>query len=221
MKVRMDKIRILIVDDHEIIYRGIKDLLQNEVEYKIEDYAVNGKEAIVKARQIIPDIIFMDISMPEMNGIEAIKVLSAELSDTKLIVLTQHDEGEIILQAMKAGAHGYLLKNSTKEQFIFAMQQVLSGKRYLNDETSRKMIDLTLNKFEQERSENEIYLTRREKEIIRKIYEDKSNHQIAEDLNISLRTVETHRRNIMQKLKVTTVIGLLKIAAKLNLITLK
>jgi len=217
----MDKIRILIVDDHEIIYRGIKDLLQNEVEYKIEDYAVNGKEAIVKARQIIPDIIFMDISMPEMNGIEAIKVLSAELSDTKLIVLTQHDEGEIIFQAMRAGAHGYLLKNSTKEQFIFAMQQVLSGKRYLNDETSRKMIDLTLNKFEQERSENEIYLTRREKEIIRKIYEDKSNHQIAEDLNISLRTVETHRRNIMQKLKVTTVIGLLKIAAKLNLITLK
>jgi len=217
----MDKIRILIVDDHEIIYRGIKDLLQNEVEYKIEDYAVNGKEAIVKARQIIPDIIFMDISMPEMNGIEAIKVLSAELSDSKLIVLTQHDEGEIIFQAMRAGAHGYLLKNSTKEQFIFAMQQVLSGKRYLNDETSRKMIDLTLNKFEQERSENEIYLTRREKEIIRKIYEDKSNHQIAEDLNISLRTVETHRRNIMQKLKVTTVIGLLKIAAKLNLITLK
>jgi len=221
MKAGMNKIRILIVDDHEIIHRGIKDLLQNEMDYKIEGYAFNGKEAIVKARQIIPDIIFMDLSMPEMNGLEAIKILATELTETKFIVLTQHDENEIILQALKTGAHGYLLKNSTRKQFINAMQQALTGKFYLGEEISQKMVEITMNKLEQEQTENEIYLTRREKEIIKKISEDKSNQQIADELNISLRTVETHRRNVMQKLKVTTVVGLLKIATKLNLITIK
>lgn len=217
----MKKIRILIIDDHEIIHRGLMDLLQLETEFQIEGHAYNGKEAIEIARELNPDIIFMDISMPVMNGIEAIKILAPELPDTKFIVLSQHDENEFVLQALKAGAHGYLLKNSTKEIFIKAIQQVLSNNRYLDAETSQKMIDVTVKNLNNEQSDSEIYLTRREKEIIKGIAEDKSNKQIADELNISLRTVETHRRNVMQKLKVNTVVGLLKIAVTRNLVSLK
>lgn len=217
----MNKIRILLVDDHEIIHRGIKDLLQVETEYQIVGHAYNGKEAIKKTRELIPDIVFMDISMPEMNGIEAIKVLAPEMPDTKIIVLTQYEDDEFVLSALKAGAYGYLLKNSNKKLFIEAMQQVLSNNRFMDAETSQKMINVTMRNLNTDESAGDIYLTKREKEIIEKISEDKSNQQIADEMNISLRTVETHRRNVMQKLKVTTVVGLLKTAIKLNLISLK
>ena len=217
----MKKIRILIVDDHEIIHRGVMDLLQNEKEYTVDGHAYNGKEAIEKARELLPNIIFMDISMPVMNGIETIKTLAPELPDTKFIVLSQHDENEFVLQALTAGAHGYLLKNSTKDVFIEAIRQVMANNRYLDAYTSQKMIEVSMKNLHADQSVSAIYITRREKEIIRKIAEDKSNQQIADEMNISLRTVETHRRNVMQKLKVNTVVGLLKIAIKLNLISLK
>lgn len=220
-KYKMKKIRILIVDDHEIIHRGIKELLQTEEEYLIEGYAYNGKEAIEKTKELKPDIVFMDISMPIMNGIEAIRAMAPVLSDTKIIVLTQHDEFELISQALKVGAHGYLLKNSTKESFILAIKQVLSNNRFLDTEASEKIIKATMQNFNSAQSDNSVFLTKREIEIIKLIYEDMTNNELADKLNISHRTVETHRRNLMQKLNIKSTVALIRWAIQNKLVSFK
>lgn len=213
-------IHILIVDDHEIIHRGLKELLLSETEYQIKEHAYSGLEAIEKSRKIKPDIIFMDISMPDMNGIEATKVIKQESPKSKIIILTQHDEPEYVFQALKEGASGYILKNTSTEQLVYAMQEVLADKRFLNEEITQKFLSATLTEREKLKSSiSGIYLTKREKEILKLISEDFNNNQIADKLSLSLRTIETHRRNIMQKFKVNTVVGLLKAAAKNNLIS--
>lgn len=216
----METVKLLIVDDHELIQNGIRDMLKPIKRFKIVANAMNGKEAIEKAREFKPDIIFTDISMPVMNGIEATKIITSENPEIKILALTQHEENEYVLQFLNAGGDGYLLKNSTKDDFIEAIDTVLAGNRYLSKQVSEQMISNLVNKSaaSTEDSEN-IHLTKREKEIIQKIADDLSNQQIADELHISLRTVETHRRNIMQKLKVKTVVALLKYAALHNIIS--
>jgi two-component system, NarL family, nitrate/nitrite response regulator NarL len=219
----MKTIKILIADDHELIYNGIRDMLKSIKSYKIIGMATNGREAVDKAMELNPDIIFMDISMPIMNGIEATKIIAEKIPEIKILALTQHEENEYVLQILKAGGFGYLLKNSKKDEFINAIETVLSGKKYLSKKISEQMIDNLV--YEEQKAkvseDNEIPLTKREKEIIQKIADDMSNQQIAVELHISLRTVETHRRNLMQKLKVNTVVSLLKYAAQHNIISFK
>ena len=218
----MDKTKILLVDDHELILNGIVSMLKTIRKLIIVGQARNGKEAVEMAMELKPDIIIMDISMPVLNGIEASKQIMASLPDTKILALTQHEEDEYILQILRAGGYGYLLKNSKKEQFIDAIETVLRGEKYF----SSKVTDLLLS--EMLKSENarekqdtaEVHLTKREIEIIRKIAEEMSNQEIADELHISLRTVETHRRNIMQKLNVKSVVSLVKYAVQNNIITL-
>lgn len=216
----METVKLLIVDDHELIQNGIRDMLKPIKRFKIVANAMNGKEAIEKAREFKPDIIFTDISMPVMNGIEATKIITSENPEIRILALTQHEENEYVLQFLNAGGDGYLLKNSTKDDFIEAIDTVLAGNRYLSKQVSEQMISNLVSKStaSAEDSEN-IHLTKREKEIIQKIADDQSNQQIADELHISLRTVETHRRNIMQKLKVKTVVALLKYAALHNIIS--
>lgn len=217
----MEKINILIVDDHEVIHNGIRDILRSQNNYVIVGNAYDGEEAITKALELKPDIIFMDISMPKLNGIEAIKVIAQKLPETKMLALTQHEENEYILQILKAGGNGYLLKNSKKEEFIEAIESVIQGERYLSSELSERMINNVLEQAESQKNTNqdEIHLTRREIEIIQKIADDKSNLEIADELYLSVRTVETHRRNLMQKLKVNSVVALLKYATQNKIIT--
>jgi len=214
----METINILIADDHEIIHNGIEDILRLNKSFKIVGHAFNGQEAVDKALSLSPDVIFMDISMPILNGIEAIKILNKKLPETKIIALTQHDDNEYVSQALKAGAMGYLIKNSKKEEFYNAIETVLRHKRYLSGELSEKMIDKVLNQNSAIHEQDSIHLTRREIDILQKISDDRNNQEIADELHISLRTVETHRRNLMQKLKVNTMVGLLKYASKNNLI---
>lgn len=217
----MEKINILIVDDHEVIHNGIRDILRSQNNYVIVGNAYDGEEAITKALELKPDIIFMDISMPKLNGIEAIKVIAQKLPETKMLALTQHEENEYILQILKAGGNGYLLKNSKKEEFIEAIESVIQGERYLSSELSERMINNVLEQAESQKNTNqdEIHLTRREIEIIQKIADDKSNLEIADELHLSVRTIETHRRNLMQKLKINSVVALLKYATQNNIIT--
>lgn len=218
----METIRILIVDDHQLILNGISEMLRPYKKYKIIGKAMNGREAVDKAIELEPDIIFMDISMPEMNGIEATSRIVEQKPEIKIIALTQHDENEYVIQILKAGGSGYLLKNSKKEVFEEAIDAVLAGKKYLSKEISDQMInDILLSPEKHSSDQEDIHLTKREIEIIRKIADDMSNQQIADKLNISLRTVETHRRNLMQKLKVNSVVALLKYAAKRDLISFK
>lgn len=217
----METINILIADDHEVIHNGIEDILKSHSNFKIVGNAFNGEEAIEKALQLKPDIIFMDISMPEITGIEAIKILSKKLPGTKIIALTQHEENEYVIQTLKAGGKGYLFKNAKKDEFINAIETVIKGGRYCCNKFTEQMVDAMLLKETGNENENNINLTNREIEIIRKIAQDKNNQEIADELSISLRTVETHRRNLMQKLKAKSVVSLLKYAAKKNIIDFK
>jgi DNA-binding NarL/FixJ family response regulator len=215
----MSQIRIVIVDDHEIIHNGITNILKSESSYEIVGHAFNGEDAVKLATELIPDVIFMDISMPVLNGIEAIKQIKTIQNHIKIIALTQHNDSEYIQQVLIAGGDGYLLKNSKKEEFIEAIKTVLENKRFLSYEVSDLLINSSL-QTKKETDEEKIRLTSREIEIIKKIADDKSNQEIANELFISLRTVETHRRNLMQKLKVNSIVALLKYAAKQNIIKL-
>ena len=215
----MEIVRILIADDHQLILNGISDMLRPIKNYKIVARAENGEQAVKKALAIKPDVIFMDISMPIMNGIEATKIISKKLPSIKILALTQHEEREYVNQMLKAGGSGYLLKNSKKDEFIKAIESVMDGNHYLSKQISEQMINDIISTDPDDKSEDEeITLTRREKEIIRKIADELNSQEIADELFISLRTVETHRRNIMQKLKVKSVVSLLKYAAQHKII---
>ena len=217
----MKKVKILIVDDHQLILNGVTEMLKPIERFRIIGNAMNGEMAVQKAIQLKPDIIFMDISMPVMNGIEATEAIVAKMPDVKILALTQHDENAYVAQILKAGAVGYMLKNSRKEEFEEAIETVLNGNKYISQEISEQMLNDLVSKQLNPDPENdeETHLTKREIEIIQKIADDMSNQEIADELNISLRTVETHRRNLMQKLKVKTVVALLKYASKRNLIS--
>ncbi|MEN8248004.1 MAG: response regulator transcription factor [Bacteroidota bacterium] len=204
---------ILIVDDHDLIHNGISDILHDATEYRIIAHAYNGDEAIKKANELNPDIILMDISMPIKNGIEATTSILSSNPEIKIIALSQHEENEYIVQMMKVGCYGYLLKNSRKDEILRALDDVKMNKKYMNPNIIDKMF-LDNN----DDVKNKSILTRRELEILNGIAEGKTNPEIADSLIISVRTVETHRRNIMQKLKANTVVDLLRSASKLKLI---
>ena len=216
----MKTISILIADDHEVIHNGIEDILKSYDDLVICCHAYSGKEAHQQAVALKPDIIFMDISMPELNGIEATRLIRQENTISKIIALTQYEENEYVLQFLGAGGNGYLLKNSKKEKFKEAIETVMNNQRYLSDELSHNLLNSAISNRVQTQDEKEVHLTRREIEIIKKIAGEKNNQEIANDLNISLRTVETHRRNIMQKLEAKSVISLLKYASQKGLIDL-
>lgn len=216
----MDKIKIIIVDDHQVIHSGIVGILQNQEHIEIIDHAYNGLEAIEKAVALNPDIIFMDISMPDLNGIEACRQIISLKPDIKIIGLTQHDEHEYVVRFLESGGKGYLLKNSRQDEFLNAIQAVLHHKRYLSFELSVALTERALTSKNQEGNQEIVHLTRREIEIVKKIAHDKNNQEIADELNISLRTVETHRRNIAQKINAKSVVSILKYASQHNLIDL-
>ncbi len=216
----MKTISILIADDHEVIHNGIEDILKSYDDLVICCHAYSGKEAHEQAVALKPDIIFMDISMPEINGIEATRLIRQENIHSKIIALTQYEENEYVLQFLGAGGNGYLLKNSKRGEFREAIESVLNNQRYLSYELSHNLLNSVISNGIQKKDEKEVHLTRREIEIIKKIAEDKNNQEIADELNISLRTVETHRRNIMQKLEAKSVVSLLKYASQHKLINL-
>jgi len=216
----MEKINILIVDDHELIINGLKSMLKNIKNFNIIGEANNGLEAIKKTKSLLPEVIIMDISMPVLNGIEACSSIVKVFPNIKIIALTQHEDNEYIIQMIKAGAYGYLLKNSKKEEFVKAIETVTSGNKYYSTNISELLISniITQNTAQEESNKNEVPLTKREIEIIRKIALELSNSEIANELHISLRTVETHRRNIMQKLNIKSVVSLIKYAAQNEII---
>jgi len=209
----MKNTTILIADDHDIIIDGIKSMISSSPNVEIIGEARNGKEAIEKANTLNPDVILMDISMPEVTGIEATIIITKKFPQIKIIALTHHENDIYILQMFKAGASGYLLKNSRKAELLEAIKCVIDGKKYF----SNKIADLIASEI-YENTEEKVLLTSREREIIKLVANDLNNYQIAEGLGISLRTAETHRRNIMRKLKVNTVVALIRYAVKNDLV---
>lgn len=218
----MKKISLLIADDHDLILEGIRSMLHSADHLEIIEEATNGRDAVEKALFCQPDIIFMDISMPVISGIEACAEITRMSPGIKVIALSQHEDEAYIYQILKAGGSGYMLKNSTREEFLTAIKIVMSGEKYFSPHISDRLISglFTRKKEEYEPKDQPVHLTRREIEIVRLLAEDLSNQEISERLHISQRTVETHRRNVMQKLKINSIVSLIRYAVKHNLIDL-
>lgn len=210
----MENIKILIADDHSIVREGIKSMLKDIADFEFVGEAENGKEAIEKIDLLFPDVIIMDISMPIMTGIEAIKIIKKDYSEVKTLVLTIHSEKEYIEQIYKSGATGCLYKNAGKHEFESAIRSIYKGDNYFTSDISHALLKDHFNVHDKENP-----LTQREMQILKLIVAELSNHEIADSLFISIRTVETHRKNIMQKLNIDSTIGLIKYAVKKGLIS--
>jgi len=211
--------RIVIAEDHEVIRQSLKTLISVETGYQIVGEAANGLEAIRIVGELEPDLVLMDISMPKMNGLEAIREIKTMLPSTPVVILTVHKEEEFVLEAFRAGAAGYLLKHESQAELLMGLATVLAGKRFISPMISEKVLEGFL---EGAKTLKEVTswstLTSRERQVLKLIAEGHTNKEIAEDLFISVKTVETHRANLMRKLDLHSAAELTAFAAKKGLI---
>ena len=203
-------IRILLADDHSIIRDGLKSMLASADDIEIVGEAGNGEEVMNFLSSNEVDVILMDISMPLMNGIDTTRMIADYYSKVNVLALSIHEQYDFIKYMINAGARGYVSKEAEKEEILDAIYAVFSGKKFYSDKIIEKLTSETKN--------NKSVLTEREKEILKLIAEELSNVEIAERLFLSVRTVDTHRRNIIQKLDVKNTAGMVKYAVKLGLI---
>lgn len=218
----MNQIRIITVDDHQLIRDGIRALLKDEYEYIIINEASNENDLLNILTETQPDIILMDISLPGKSGVEICKDLSEKYPEIKIIILSMYLNEDFILNALKSGAKGYLPKNTTKKELIEALKTVHAGKEYFNNEVSEIIIKSYMNNVKKEDTQKRSTeaLTSREKEILKLFAEGQTNKEIAENLFISIRTVESHKNNILHKLELKSTVELIKYAIKNKLVEL-
>jgi two-component system, NarL family, nitrate/nitrite response regulator NarL len=212
-KEKPKKIRLLLVDDHPIVLDGIKSHLCAQPDFEVVGDATNGQDALRKAKLTLPDVVLMDISMPHMNGIEAMINLRKQVPNAKVLILTMHDSKEYIAQVVRSGARGYLLKDSAPAELVGAIKAVHAGEVYFSPSVSKVLIEEMADG--NKRSLDAPVpppLTDREREVLSLIAEGLLNKQIADRLGIGVRTIETHRERIMRKLDIHTVAGLTKYA---------
>jgi DNA-binding NarL/FixJ family response regulator len=214
------KVRIVIAEDHTILREGLKSLLSSNPDFEIIGEAEDGREAIRCVEKFKPDLILMDLSMPRMNGMDAIKEIKKRFSETKILVLTVHKTEEYILATLKSGADGYILKDSTHAELVLAVKNVLSGKHYISPGISEKVIEGYLEgKKTLKRKSSWETLTQREREILKLIAEGYKNKEIGDYLCISPKTVEKHRANLMEKLDLHNVQALTTFAIEKGLVS--
>jgi len=211
----MKKIRILIADDHSIVRTGLRLLLSSSTEFSVVGEASSGEEAIAFVTRQKPDIAIVDISMPTMNGIEATHHIKEINPNTKVIILTIHEDEEYVFQMLRAGASGYILKDAGKNELFAAIRAVNSGDRFFSPGISKMMIDEFVNRAHANGAKppaQKPLLTKREIEVLKLIAEGLTNPEIASRLYLSARTVDTHRTNLMRKLKIHDIAGLVTYA---------
>ena len=217
----MDKINIVLADDHVLVRNGIKSMLESDTEINVVGEASNGVEALETAKALKPDILVLDIRMPEMTGLEAVAKLEKYAPQTKGVILSMHDSEEYVLQALDAGAYGYMLKDIDKNEFIKALKQIHKGSKYFSGAVSNVLADRFLNRkssIKKTEVEDQYHLTKKEKQILSMVIDGKQNKQISETLDISIRTIETHRFNIMKKLGVNNAVDMVNKTIKENLV---
>ena len=211
------KIKILIADDHQIVLDGLVSLLQAENRFEIKT-ATNGNMALELAEKNEFDIFLIDISMPVMDGIQTSKWLLKNKPEAKIIILTTHNDKEIITEMLHLGVKGYVVKNCTKQELLMAIDKVNKGKSFFTDDVHEALREKYFQPTKSGDNDKEIIFTQREKEIIQLLAKEYTNEKIADELNISYRTVETHRKNIMQKTDSHNLAGLLKYFYSHNLL---
>lgn len=213
-------IRVLVVDDHAILRDGIRSLLESQDDILVVGEAGDGSEALEATGTLLPDIVLMDISMPETNGLEATRLIKERFPHVKVLILTQHDNREYIAPALKVGAAGYVLKRSGRREMLNAIRQVHEQGIFMSRDIAREVFQ----DYSQAPHTSEIdeqHLTDRERQVLKLIIDGNSNQEIALELGISPKTVSVHRTNIMSKLKVQNTVELIRMATNNPLINLK
>ena len=197
----MKQIRILLADDHTVMRRGLRLLLESQVEFSVVAEAADGRQAVAQAEASEPDVAVLDIAMPNLSGIEAAQRISATLPYVAIVILSMHSDEGYVLRALKAGAKGYLLKDSAEGDLIEAIKAVHQGKTFFSPEVTKMLVADYVQEVRTRGVEDSYdLLTSREREILQLLAELKSNKEIATALNLSPYTVETHRRNLQEKL---------------------
>ncbi len=219
----MNLLRVILADDHKLVRAGIKSLLENSDGVEVVGEADNGREAVKLTGELKPDMVFLDIAMPEMNGLQAAELIKKDFPDVKVVILSMYLDEEYVIQALKTGASGYLLKDSAPTELKRALDTIKNGKVYISPAIPREMIEEYRERLKHASSPGEIFMQKdvlsfRQKEVLQLIAEGNSTREIAEKLFISVKTVETHRSQIMKKLGINDVPGLVRYAIKTGLI---
>jgi DNA-binding NarL/FixJ family response regulator len=214
------QIRILLADDHNVMRRGLRLLLEGQPGFSVVGEAADGRSAVEQAASSRPDVVVMDIAMPHLNGTEATERIMTELPSTAVVILSMHSDEGYVLRALKAGARGYLLKDSAEGDLIEAIRAVSDGKAFFSPEISRMLVEDYMREI-QSRGARDSYelLTAREREVLQLLAEGKSNKDIAGLLDLSTYTVETHRRNIQEKLNLHSLAELILYAVRKGVIS--
>jgi len=216
------KIRVLIADDHNIMLAGLRSLLEKQTDIEVVAEAENGRKAVQKAQETKPDIVVMDVSMPDLNGIEATTQIIESVPETRVVALSMHSDKRFVVGMLRAGASGYLLKDCASQELANAIHQVAGGKKYLSPEITGVVIDDYLfGGSSEEGITAASRLSAREREVLQLIAEGWSTKQIATHLYVSVKTIETHRRQIMKKLDLHTIADLTKYAIREGLTSIE
>jgi DNA-binding NarL/FixJ family response regulator len=214
------KTRVLIVDDHKIFREGLISMLEKKPDIEVIGEAENGVEAIRLFRELLPDIVIMDIIMPDMNGVEATRHITADPSNPKIIGLSMHEDGRFAAEMLKAGASGFLLKDCAFEELVDAINTVRADGIYLSAKIKENMLKDYVGFLSKDNLSGFSVLSAREQEVLKCLAEGKSTREIASHLGVSVKTIETHRQNIMRKLDIRSMSELTKYAIRAGLTSL-
>jgi two-component system response regulator NreC len=216
----MGKIRVLVADDHTMVRKGLCSLLEAKPDIEVVGEAEDGREAVEKVEALLPDVVLMDITMPRLNGLEATRQIKRLFPKVKIVALTMYTNEEYIQQFLQAGASGYVVKQAAPAELISAIQAVYRGDSFLSPLISRTVIDEYLKRTEPAASSEQAKLTDREREVLQLIAEGCSNRDIAQKLQISIKTAGVHRTNLMEKIGIHNVTDLVKYALRKGIIRL-
>ena len=213
-------IRIILADDHRIFRQGLRSLLEKETELELLGEAENGRKAVELAGELLPDVVVMDVSMPDLNGMEATRQIVSRVPGTKIIGLSIHSDRSFVEGMLKAGASGYLLKECDSEEFIRAIRAVALGQTYLSPAVAAVVVDDYVDQARTKADPKSQRLTAREREVLQLLAEGLSSKEMAAELNISVKTVENHRHQIMERLSIHSVAELTKFAIRQGITSL-
>jgi two-component system nitrate/nitrite response regulator NarL len=215
-----EPIRLLIVDDHPIVRRGMRMCLSSHARILVVGEAGDGREALSKARELKPDVILMDIDMPQMNGLAVTDLLRREMPEIKVLILSMYSNTEYVMRIIQSGARGFVLKESPPEEVIHAIEVVQAGGSHFSPEVARVALNQVVRGHSGDAATPVARLTNREREVLLYIADGFSNKEIASQLDIGVRTVETHRERIMRKLDIHSIAGLTRFAIAQGLVSL-